>query len=142
MNGKRRNQVGGIKLVSTPIPHRINQVIVKELALKTLAKLNPAATKNTGVFAAGLGFKMKEVAKERKRRGNSKESFAKMNKDRKMKDSIGGKMVQSNPKIIKESMEEGRSGKAESSTDKRKQRGRSHQDLEQGPDARLELSIQ
>ena len=27
-------------------------------------------------------------------------------------------MVQSNPKIIKESMEEGRSGKAESSTDK------------------------
>ena len=41
-----------------------------------------------------------------------------MNKDRKMKDNIGGKMVQGNPKIIKESMEEGRSGKAESSTDK------------------------
>ena len=41
-----------------------------------------------------------------------------MNKDRKMKNNIGGKMVQSNPKIIKESMEEGRSGKAESSTDK------------------------
>ena len=35
-----------------------------------------------------------------------------------MEDSIGGKMVQSNPKIIKESTEEGRSGKAESSTDK------------------------
>ena len=68
-----------------PIPHRIDQVIVKELALKTLAKLNPAATKNTGVFVAGLGFQMKEVAKERKRRGNSKESFAKMNKDRKVK---------------------------------------------------------
>ena len=41
-----------------------------------------------------------------------------MNKDRKMKDIIGGKMVQGNPKIIKESMEEGRSGKAKSSTDK------------------------
>ena len=65
-----------------------------------------------------------------------------MNKDRKMKDSIGGKMVQGNPKIIKESMEEGRSGKAEPSTDKERQRGRSHQDLEQGPDARLELSNQ
>ena len=41
-----------------------------------------------------------------------------MYENRKMEDSIGGKMVQSNPKIIKESMEEGRSGKAESSTDK------------------------
>ena len=41
-----------------------------------------------------------------------------MNKDRKMKDNIGGKMVQSNPKIIKESMEEGKSGKVESSTNK------------------------
>ena len=41
-----------------------------------------------------------------------------MNKDRKMEDSIGGKMVQSNPKIIKESMEEGRVEKAESSMDK------------------------
>ena len=30
MNGKRRNQIGGIKPVSTLIPHRINQVIVKE----------------------------------------------------------------------------------------------------------------
>ena len=69
MNNKRRNQIGGIKPVGTPIPHRINQVIVKELALKTLAKLNPTATKNTGVFAVGLGFQTKEVAKERKRRG-------------------------------------------------------------------------
>ena len=61
---------------------------------------------------------MKEETEEGKRRRNSKKGFAKMNKDRKMEDSIGGKMVQSNPKIIKESMEEGRSGKAESSTDK------------------------
>ena len=53
-----------------------------------------------------------------KEKRNSKKGFAKVNKDRKMEDSIGGKMVQSNPKIIKESMEEGRSGKAESSTDK------------------------
>ena len=60
MNGKRRNQVGGIKPVSTPIPHRINQVIVKEFALKTLAKLNPTATKNAGVIAARLGFKQKK----------------------------------------------------------------------------------
>ena len=78
MNGKRRNQVGGIKPVSTPIPHRINQVIVKEFASKTLAKLNPAATKNIGVIAAGLWLQTKEVMKERKRRRNSKESFTKM----------------------------------------------------------------
>ena len=69
MNRKRGNQVGGIKLVSMPIPHRINQVIVKEFALKTLAKLNPVATKNIGVIAAGLWLQMKEVAKERERGG-------------------------------------------------------------------------
>ena len=66
----------------------------------------------------GLWFQTKEETEEGKRRRNSKKGFAKMNKDRKMEDSIGGKMVQSNPKIIKESMEEGRSGKAESNTDK------------------------
>ena len=93
MNNKRRDQIGGIKPVSTPIPYRINQVIVKELTLKTLAKLNPAATKNTSVFAAELRFQAKEVTKERKRRGNSKESFTKMNKDRKVKDCIRSKMV-------------------------------------------------
>ena len=118
MNSKRRNHIGGIKPVGTSIPHRINQVIIKEFTLKTLTKLNPAATKNMGVITAGLWFQTKEETKEGKGRRNSKKGFAKMNKDRKMKDSIEGKMVQSNPKIIKESMEEGRSGKAESSTDK------------------------
>ena len=68
MDDKGRDQIGSIKPVGTLIFYRINQVIVKELALKTLAKLNSAATKNTGVFVAGLGFQTKEVAKERKRR--------------------------------------------------------------------------
>ena len=58
MNSKRRNQIGGIKLVGTPISHRINQVIIKEFTLKTLTKLNPVATKNMGVVTAGLGFQI------------------------------------------------------------------------------------
>ena len=118
MNSKRRNQIGGVKPVGTPIPHRINQVIVKEFAFKTLAKLNPAATKNIGVIAAGLWLQTKEVMKERKRRRNSKESFTKMNKNRKMEDGIGSKMVQANSKITKKSMKEGRSRKAKTGTDK------------------------
>ena len=82
MNRKTRNQVGSIKSVSTPIPHRINQVIVKEFALKTLAKLNPAATKNIGVIAVGLWLQMKEVTKERE-----EEFQGKFHKDeRKQKD--------------------------------------------------------
>ena len=44
VNRKRRNQVGSIKPVSTPISYRINQVIVKEFTSKTLAKPNPAVT--------------------------------------------------------------------------------------------------
>ena len=93
MNDERRNQIGGIEPVSMLIPHRINQVIVKELAFKTLAKLDPTATKNIGFFTAGLRLQTKEVAEKRKRRRNSKESFTKMNKDRKVKDCIGRKMI-------------------------------------------------
>ena len=81
--------------------------------------MNPAATKNTGVFAAGLGFQTKEVTKQRKRRGNSKESFAKMNKDRKVKDCIRSKMVQANPKIAEKLMKKSRGRKAKSSTNER-----------------------
>ena len=83
-----------------------------------MVKLNPAATKNIGVFAAGLRLQTKEVTEERKRRRNSKESFTKMNKNRKMEDGIGSKMVQTNPKIIEKLMKEGGSRKAKSSTDK------------------------
>ena len=77
MNGKRRNHIGGIKAVGMPIPHRINQVIIKEFALKTLAKLNPAATKNAGVIVAGLRLQTKEVTKERKRREEFQGKFHK-----------------------------------------------------------------
>ena len=89
MNGERRNQIGSIEPVSAPIPHRINQVIVKEFAFKTLEKLNPAAVKNIGVFTTGLRLQTKEVMEERKRRRNSKESFTEMYKNRKMEDGIG-----------------------------------------------------
>ena len=118
MNVKRMNQVGSIKPVSTLIPYRINQVIVKELALKTLAKLDPAATKNIGVIAAGLGLQAKKEAKEGKRRRNSKEGFTKMNENGKVKNSIGSKVVQANPKIVKKSVKKGGSRKAETGTDK------------------------
>ena len=56
MDRKRRNHVGGIKPLEMPIPHRINQVIIKEFNFKTLAKLNPTPAKNRGVITAGLWF--------------------------------------------------------------------------------------
>ena len=117
MNSEKRNHIGGIKPVGMPIPHRINQVIIKEFTLKTLAKLNPAATKNMGVITAGMRLQTKEVMEERKRR-NSKKSFTKMNKNRKMKDSIRSKMVQANPKITEKSIKKSRSRKTEPNTDK------------------------
>ena len=61
---------------------------------------------------------MKEVAKERERRRNSKESFAKMNENRKMKGSIGSKIAQANPKIVEKSVKKSRSRKEETSKDK------------------------
>ena len=89
MNDKRRDQIGSIKPLGTPIFDRIDQVIVKKLNLETLAKLNPATAKNAGFFTAGLRFQTKEKAKKRQRR-DSKESFAKMNENRKMENGIGG----------------------------------------------------
>jgi hypothetical protein len=118
MNSEGRNHIGGIKLVGTPIPHRINQVIIKELIFMTLAKLDPAATKNMGVVTAGLGLHTEEVAKERKRRRNSKESFTKMNKNREMEDIIRSKMVQANLKVTKKAMKKSRGGKVESGMNK------------------------
>ena len=81
--------------------------------------MNPTTTKNAGFFVAGLGFQMKEVTKLRKRGRNSKESFAKMNKDRKVKDCIRSKMVQANPKIAEKLMKKSKGRKAESSTNER-----------------------
>ena len=49
---------------------------------------------------------MEKVAKEGKRRRNSKEGFTKMNENGKMKDNIGGKVIQANPKIVEKSMKE------------------------------------
>jgi len=65
-----------------------------------------------------LELQTEEVTKERKRRRNSKKSFTKMNKNRKMKDNIGSKMVQANPKIIEKAMRKSIGGKAKTSTDK------------------------
>ena len=91
-----------------PIPYR-NQVIVKKFTLKTLAKLDPTATKNIGVITVGLWFQAEKVVKEGKRRRNSKEGFTKMNENGKMKDDIGGKVIQANPKIAKKPMKKSRS---------------------------------
>ena len=88
------------------------------MALKTLAKLNPVATKNIGVIVVGLWLQAKEVTKKRKRRRNSKEGFTKMNENGKMKDNIGGKVIQANPKIVKKSVKKGRSRKAKTGIDK------------------------
>jgi hypothetical protein len=84
----------------------------------TLVKLDPATTKNKGVVTARLGFWMEEVVKKRKERRNSKESFAKMNKNREMEDSIGSKMVQANLKVTKKAMKKSRGEKAETGTNK------------------------
>ena len=65
MNNKRRDQIGSVKSLGTPIFYGIDQVIVKKFNLETLAKLNPAAAKDTGFLAAGLRFQAKEKTKKR-----------------------------------------------------------------------------
>ena len=90
MDDKGRDQIGSVKSLGMPIFYRIDQVIVKKLNLETLAKLNPATAEGTGFLTAGLRFQAKEKAKKRERRRDPKEGFTKMNKNRKMENSIGG----------------------------------------------------
>ena len=90
MNDKRRDQIGSVKPLGTPIFDRIDQVVIKKLDFETLAKLNPATAEGTGFLTAGLRFQAKEKAKKRERRRDPKEGFTKMNKNRKMENSIGG----------------------------------------------------
>jgi hypothetical protein len=93
-----------------------------------------------GVVTAGLGFQTEEVAKERKGRRNSKESFAKMNKNREMEDNIGSKMVQGNLKVTKEAMKKKQRREDRVRHERRRQKEKSPQDLELGPDVGLRFS--
>jgi len=69
VDSKRRDQIGGIKPVDTPISYRINQVIVKELALKTLAKLNPTTTKEHWFLRGGVGVSGERSNETEKEKG-------------------------------------------------------------------------
>lgn len=59
---------------------------------------------------------MEEIEKESDRGEDAKEGFAKMDKDKKMKNPVWGKMVLRDVKITKETMKKRRSREAQAST--------------------------
>jgi hypothetical protein len=71
---KGGEHVSSIKPLGTPLLHRINQVIVEEEILLTLAELNPTATQRRNIITLGVWFQTKEITKQRDRRGDSKEA--------------------------------------------------------------------
>jgi hypothetical protein len=79
MNSKRRVHVPSIKPLGTPLLDRINQVVVEEQTIFTLAKLNPITTQRRGTVTPGVWFQTEEIAKQENRRKDSRESLTKMN---------------------------------------------------------------
>jgi hypothetical protein len=57
---KDGEHVSGVKPLGTPLLHRINQVIVEEKNLLTLAELNPIATQRRNIITPGVWFQMKK----------------------------------------------------------------------------------
>jgi hypothetical protein len=51
---------------------------------------------------------MKEIAKQRDRRRDSKEGFTELNKHGQVKQTIQGQMIKTNPKILEETMKKSR----------------------------------
>jgi hypothetical protein len=72
-------------------------------------KLDTTPTKNRSIIGFRVQLQMKEVAKKDNRRGDAKEGFIEMNKNRKVKNPVWGKMVQGNIKVTKESMKKSKS---------------------------------
>jgi hypothetical protein len=104
MNSKGRLHIASVEPLGSPIFHRINKCILKELFLLILAKLDTTPTKNRSIVGFRVRLQTKEVAKKGNKRGDAKEGFTKMNKNRKVKNLVWGKMVQGNIIITKELM--------------------------------------
>jgi hypothetical protein len=56
MNNKRRVHVPSIKPLGMSLLDRVNQVIVEEQTIFTLAKLNPITTQRRGTVTLGVWF--------------------------------------------------------------------------------------
>jgi hypothetical protein len=82
-----------MKPLGSLVLHRVYQSVVKVLLLFLETKLDPGTTQDVGFGGARVGFQFEEVVEESDGRWNSKESFAKMNKYRKMEDGVGIQMV-------------------------------------------------
>jgi hypothetical protein len=87
--------------------------------LLVLAKLDTTPTKNRSIVGLRVQLQMKEVAKKGNRWGDAKEGFTEMNKNRKVKNPIWGKMIQGNINVTKESMKKRRGWKAQTSMNER-----------------------
>jgi hypothetical protein len=66
---KGEEHVFDVKPLGTPLLHRINQVIVEEEILLTLAELNPTATQRRNIITLRVWFQTKEITKQGDRRG-------------------------------------------------------------------------
>jgi hypothetical protein len=61
VNSKSGEHVSGVKLLETPLLHRINQVIVEKEILFALAELNPTTTQRRNIITPGVWFRTKEI---------------------------------------------------------------------------------
>jgi hypothetical protein len=138
---KGEEHVSDVKPLRTPLLHKINQVIVKEEILLTLAELNPIATERRNIITPGVWFQTKEIIKQGDRRGDSKEGFTEMNKHG-QKHTIQGQMIKTNPEILEETMKKSTGRQAETGPNKRDKQNNLTRTRSRNPDVGRGLSNQ
>jgi hypothetical protein len=62
MHCEGRGHVPSIKPLGSPVLNRVNQVVLKELFLLTLAKLDTTTTQGRSTITPGVWFQTKEAA--------------------------------------------------------------------------------
>ena len=98
-----------IKLLGPLVLYRINQGIVDILVLPPHTELNTSTPKNTWTCGVRVWFQFEKIVEKSDGRGDAKESFTEMNKNRKMQDGVRVQMIQCYAIVMQKPVQKGTS---------------------------------
>jgi hypothetical protein len=101
MKRKGRRKIPNIKPHLLPVEDLITQLVGDVLGLLPLTKLQTGSPDYIYLRFVGMGFQMEEILKQIEVGLNPQESFAKMDKDKDVKNGIWGQVMHLNPPMVK-----------------------------------------
>jgi hypothetical protein len=78
MNSKGRNHVCSIKPLRTPVPNRINKIIIKKEGFLPLTELDATTTQRRSDVTPRMQLQTEKETKQRDSRNNANKSFIEM----------------------------------------------------------------